>query len=536
VGFFSRRLPVPGEFPGREPEPEPEPAGGNGESRSLHRIAPASSPVGPDADGPANAGQDGRHAPPPPLTDRSKCPSRPHANEEPRIHLGVCVSSGEEVSLSLAQLERPVHIQGGTGERKTLILAHLTERFIALTDAAVVYVDLSEDQAAANYVTDAAKQHGRPKRLLSTVSEHVSAWFDPMKPIYPLTQDHVVQAKDYFMAALSLSHQGKHRFWGKVNDIAFLRAFKALAARGVTEPHVEDVRQELERTSRVVRKQDMVEALLEFEQLATQRVLYRGSPADEIDYDQVLESKMVVYLLLGVLLNSAAAGVGALNAWGAVSAAIRRKRRGLPPRRLILIIDEYAMVAHSDAYRLLVVLCRKFGITLIVANQSTQQLREAGNDQIVFDSTPTKLWMSPLQDDIEIIRGLSKETWKQRKGLSYRGLSISNQVSEFRDPTAERNDVLDTAFTPMEGYLIEFGRGYVEPLRFRFEPPWTVEQWAELGERPLPMREDAKVATKPSLAPTNVPLDNAAHKRRQDVLRKILVAAKDRESWEPKSS
>ena len=198
----------------------------------------------------------------------------------------------------------------------------------------------------------------------------------------------------------------------------------------------------------------------------------------------------------------------------------------------MLIIDEYAMVAHSAAYRVLVVLCRKFGITLIIANQSTQQLKESGNDQTVFDSTPTKLWMSPLQDDIETILGLSKQTWKQRKSQSHKKLSVLNQVSEFRDPMAERNDVLDAAFTPMEGYLIELGHGHVEPRRFRFEPPWTIEEWEELENRPLPMRADAERAARKKRKPQAVALDSPERKRRQKTLQKLLSKKKELESWE----
>ena len=453
------------------------------------------------------------------------------SDAESRIFLGVDVASGKDVYLSLSQLKRPTHIQAGTGEGKTLVQAYLAERFISTTDAAVVFADFSEDQAAAHYVIDAAKRAGRTSRLLSTVPEHASAWFDAFKPIYPLTEETVVQAKDYVMAALSLARQGKDRYWGKVNETTILRAFKSLAAKGVTHPDQEDVRKEVEGVSRGVRKQDAVEALLEMEQLATQRVLYRGDPAHEIDYDQVLEEKEVVYLLLGVLLNSAAPAVGALNVWGAVSAAIRRKRRGLPRRRLVLVIDEYAMVAHSSAYKVLVVLCRKFGITLIIANQSTQQLKESGNDQTVFDSTPTKIWLSPRGDDIETIRGLSEETWKPRKGHSFRGLSVSNQVSEFRDPKIERNDVLGAASTPMELYLIEFGEGHKEPRRVRFTPPWTVEDWEEMENRPLPTRDKASTSalTPP---PKPAPINSKERKRRVAVLTRLLAKKKDLESFE----
>lgn len=193
------------------------------------------------------------------------------------------------------------------------------------------------------------------------------------------------------------------------------------------------------------------------------------------------------------------------------------------------------MVAKAEAFENLVTQCRKYGIApLVLANQSTQQLKKSGNDQTVFDSTPTKLWLSPHGDDIETVRGLSKEVWKKRKSQSMRGLSVSNQVSEFRDPIAERNDVLDAAMTPMEGYLMEFGQGHKEPRRIRFEPPWTVEEWEEWDNRPLPMREELPLegSYESNLEPESPRVSSEDEKRRLAVLKRLLTKKKDLESWE----
>ena len=481
-------------------------------------------------------GHTGRKSGPPLAPKPDKRPKPLRVDVGSTFSIGPDLQTGEIVDLSFSQLKRPVHLQGGTGERKTLFQVHLAERFIALTDAAVVYADFGEDQAGANYVLDAGKRFGRTTRLLSTVPQHRSATFAPLKPAYPLTLETAVSAKDYLMAALGLGHKdGKNVFWGKVNNISILRAMVALAKAGVTHPTLGDVLHQLEQTARSVRKQDAVEAVLEIEQLATQRILDPTDDKNEIDYDRVLENREVVYLLLGALLNSSATAIGGLNVWGAVAAAIRRKRLGLPRRRLLLIIDEYATVANSEAFSHLVTQCRKFGIApLVLANQSTQQLQKSGNDQIVFDSTPTKIWLSPHGDDIETIRGLSKETWKKRKGQSMHGLSIANQISDFRDPTLERNDILDAAFTPMEGFLIEFGQGHKEPRRIRFEPPWTVEEWEEFENRPLPMREDLPLegSYESNLEPESPRVSSEDEKRRLAVLKRLLTKKKDLESWE----
>ena len=51
------------------------------------------------------------------------------ADDEPRILLGIDVANGKKVYLSLSQLRRPTHIQGGAGERKTLLQAYLAEEY-----------------------------------------------------------------------------------------------------------------------------------------------------------------------------------------------------------------------------------------------------------------------------------------------------------------------------------------------------------------------------------------------------------------------
>lgn len=476
-----------------------------------------------------------RGSPVPPPVIKVK-PRTSQIDPGPGIPIGPALDTGEIIGLSFSQTKRPVHIQAGTGDGKTLLQSHLVERFIAKTDAAVLYVDFGEDQAAANYVRDAAKKHGRTFRLLSTVPEHASSTFNAFKPVWPLRKETAVLATNYLATSLSLDHgEGIKAFWGKVNNITLLRSMNALIDAGVTHPDFRILATQLDKTARGVRKQDAVEALLQIEQLAPYDILCAGDPENEIDYDRVLENREVVYLLLGTLLNPPARSIGALAVWAAMLAAIKRKRQGLPHRRFVLNIDEYASVAAAKAFSDLVTLSRKFFVSLILANQSTQQLRQSDTEQVVFDNAPTKFWMSPLGYDIETIRGLSKEVWKKRKGKTTHGLSVANQVSEYKDPKTERNDVLGAAFSPLEGYAIKLGEGYQEPTRFRFEPPWTIEQWTELENRPLPMRKELEAQSRHVQPQIHLPANTKEQRRRRAVLRRILEEKKEMESWKPAS-
>ena len=411
------------------------------------------------------------------------------------IPLGHSPITGELVEIPVDDLTLPAHIQGPTGHGKTLLQSYI---FVKLVESGMggMFTDFSEDQAAINYMLSNLKKTGRPVHFVSPVSEHDSAWFDPFASLPELTTATAVLYKDFFMAALSLAHKGQHQFWGKINDIALLRTFINLARAGVTRPDFDDLQRELGRVAKALRKNDVIEAQIEIEQLAVQRILQPGDPKKRIDYDLFWEEDQVGVYACSALLNSAAPAIVALHIWAAIAAAMRRRRKGLPRKRLVLNIDEWAMVGHVTGYQLLLVLCRKLGIgPLLLANQSSAQLAETSTEQLVFDNTPTKLWLAPLGDDIETIKGLSREVWKDKVNRTINGLSSTTQIAAFRDPTIEHNEVLSVALTPMQGYYIRLRNGMLEPTPFIFEPPWTLEEWLEFEQTPLPMRDDAKDAS-----------------------------------------
>ena len=92
--------------------------------------------------------------------------------------------------------------------------------------------------------------------------------------------------------------------------------------------------------------------------------------------------------------------------------------------------------------------------------------------------------------------------------------------------------MLDATFTPLEGYLVELGRGYKAPRRVRFEPPWSIDEWARLANRPLPMKDAVKAGNGRKRQRKRIEASSSEQSRRLQVLQKILTERKQLESWE----
>ena len=107
-----------------------------------------------------------------PASPRSAQPSPTRSHEENaeiRIPFGIDVKTQQAVSIPCSLFKHHMYVGGGSGARKTLVLAYLARMLIEHTDAAVVFADFEEDQFAANYLHDVAENHDASFRLLSGI-------------------------------------------------------------------------------------------------------------------------------------------------------------------------------------------------------------------------------------------------------------------------------------------------------------------------------------------------------------------------------
>ena len=455
------------------------------------------------------------------------------------IPFGVDAESGETVFVPISAFEQHGVIRGMTGSGKNLVMAYFLSWLIRNSNAAVISVGFGFDFFTSHWIRQAAKEANRPYVLFSSNPDHASLPFHPLRAVSPLTETNVISATNYLLTALSLDSGGtKNSYWDKVNAISLLRATTLLESTGVEYPTLRDYVKALESASKNVRKQDAAEALLAIEEVSRYPQLSPKENEPQIDYDRVLEEGQIVDLQLNVLADPPASKMGALHVWSAVQAAIRRVEAGKPKRDVYVVIDEAAaVIGGSKLFRDLITLARKFGVRLILAYQSENQMR-LGNGldlrHIIFENTAFKFYLTSIGEDIDVIRDLSKDVWKQKKGKSIKGrYGVSNQISEYLDPEIDRNDVLTSSFEPLTGWLLLFGQTYQPPRLVRFDPPWTREEHAKLANTPLPMR-DAKIA-KPNVKQNEtvkVPVSAPERKKRHAAIRKVVEAKIDAERWE----
>jgi hypothetical protein len=237
------------------------------------------------------------------------------------------------------------------------------------------------------------------------------------------------------------------------------------------------------------------EAQLAAESLVSYAQLEEAQDPDRrIVARRAIEEGETIYGFFPTLLEPPTRMIGALLVWSFVLDAMRRTYAGLPPKRVIILIEEFASVAAAKAFSDLLTLARKYHIALILLNQTSAQLmsRERDMRPVVLDNTALKVWFTPLGDDIDLLRSLSRDVTKSRgKTTSSRGLSGSVSLGEVYEPMLERNDALDTTFRGLEAFVIanDFS-GHREPIRMRFIPDVTREEHARLSNTPLPKRPE----------------------------------------------
>lgn len=457
---------------------------------------------------------------------------------EPKISLGVHAATGRPIEVPVSLLGRHAHIMGMTGASKSLSATSIACQLIQKVPGACVAVpDFGGDQYEFHRIRLAALGVGKRFRFLSTNPADDWDTFEPLRAVTPLTWAGIPRAASYCVSSLSLDHAegfGKSYF-SRMNYAVFVRTFTELVTEGFVTPTLRDLAERISHAARRTRLSDLSEAQLAAEQVLPYEQLSAASDPDRhIDVARCLEDGEVVYGFLPTLMEPPARMIGALLVWSFVLEAMRRSYAGLPPRQVFILIDEFASVAAAKAFADLLTLARKYHIALILLNQTSTQLVSRDRDlrPIVFDNTALKIWFTPLGDDIDLLRGLSRDVTKPRgKTVSSRGLAGSVSLSEVYEPDLERNDVLGTAFTGLEAFVIanEF-RGHQEPQRLRFVPEVSREEHARLSNTPLPKRQGPRPAWRPGGARSQ-PAD-PARAARVAALAATLAGKRRDENWQ----
>jgi hypothetical protein len=337
-----------------------------------------------------------------------------------------------------------VHISGRTGSGKTaaalMSMAMQILRNGAQSDdpnqkSPIIVIDLKGDRAFFNSVRDAAREHGRKFRYLSTRAGDDYHFFDPLQ-IFHLGSVTPIQLASVFVRAFSLDYGLIYGglYFTHQNMGALLDAANEIISQRHSAPTIGALSRILDRLSKSAYNKDArhiqlcLKFLAECEQVNIES--HDTPPANSIDMLRVLEDSEVVYFYLELEGEAPSLRqIAAFALYTLVQAAKERRALGLPTRSTYVIIDEFYHIAGKSFGELLSTV-RHLGLHMMLANQTTSQLEnhDKALPSIISTNTVAKIaytltseeareWSLESGEKKELLRGFSRDPLKHEFGL-----------------------------------------------------------------------------------------------------------------------
>ncbi len=209
--------------------------------------------------------------------------------------------------------------------------------------------------------------------------------------------------------------------------------------------------------------------------------------------------------------STTARQIAGLGLYTLINAAMQRQRnlsaedRYRPLPHAWIFVDEFQEVA-GRSFAALLARASKFGISIIMANQTTAQLQNRDLDlsHVVRDNTLLKMYFTVTgKQDIEELQAFSKDTRVDLGAVTHSNGIASSSVSrserETIRPRLEKNDILDTSSTKNECFaILDDLTGHHEPIRLR--PEYAIERhdFNALKRTPLPRKATQQEAAEPT--------------------------------------
>jgi hypothetical protein len=379
-----------------------------------------------------------------------------------------------------------MHIRGRTRSGKTsLAILPLIEQLIPdYTNAEnlrardpVFVFDLGGDQALFHQVKRLAESQNPPRKFRFLSLERNDDWdhFDPFQAVAH-GEDRVIRIANMLIEAFSLDNGLIYggSYFTQQNLAALLRVARQLFREEKRSLSLAEIADYLDKPAnrRAIRDADQVRMtfhfLLEYEQLKPDQ---STDPNRMIDMLRALNDGEVIYFFTPTLNETTTARqIAGLGLYSLLNAAIQRKRRGMPSRRCWVFVDEFHELA-GRAFAALLAQSGKYGLSLIMANQTTSQLdtRDTALAKVVFDNTHVKQYFTVTSYlDRKSLEDLSQtEERVLEGGYSHRvlqGTTFNARVVV--EPTLKHNAILETSGTAGQSFLvIDDGSGHKDPIR-----------------------------------------------------------------------
>jgi len=392
-----------------------------------------------------------------------------------------------------------MHIRGRTRSGKsslaiTPLLAQLARPYDAYApdgtlikdfkDAIFIF-DLGGDLALFNLAKKLAG-NDRMFRFLSLEEDDDWHYFDPLQAATD-ESDRLIRIAILLQQAFSLDHGLVYggSYYSQRNLIALLNVARTVAQR-VRRTKVRADIGEIASYLEQEKVKDAEEIRMIFQFLLEYRQLQPPDPlADNvINMRRALEDAEVIYFFCPTIGEAMTARqIAGLGLYTLINAAIERVRllspqkRGKPLPHAWVFVDEFQELA-GRSYANLLAQASKFGLSLIMANQTTTQLatRDIGLADIVRDNTFAKMYFTVTgEEDIKAIQCFSKESSRMLSSESESAAALNFDSSQRRGwqesivPALRTDEILHTSSTDRHCFLIlDDGTRHREPIRL-----WT---------------------------------------------------------------
>lgn len=358
---------------------------------------------------------------------------------------------------------------------------------------AIFIIDLGGDLALFNFAEELADAKGREFRFLSLEDEDAWNYFDPFESAGH-GKKRVVQIAVLLQKAFSLDHGLAYAasYFTSRNLQALLDVVRKLYEKSgsgsVTLDEVADYLEEANvKDAEEIRM--IFRFLTEYPQLKPFDIYETPNPIreDVINLERSLAESEVVYFYLPTLSESITARqIAGLALYTLINAAQKRVRKpenqgGKPLPHAWVFVDEFQQLAGSS-YADVLAQASKFGLSLIMANQTTTQLevRNLNLADIVRDNTYAKIYFTITgEQDIKALMSFSME---DRDTLAdspkiMTGLD-DGSVHEFLTTVLRTDEILATSATNQHCYvLLDDGTGHREPVRLWMDYAMSIQEF-----------------------------------------------------------
>lgn len=365
-------------------------------------------------------------------------------------------------------------------------------------DAIFVY-DLGGDLALFNAVREKAKTLGRTFSYFS-LDPKCSYYFDPFQSV-KADELRVIRICNLLVEAMHLDYGLVYggSYYTQRNLAGLLRvADRAVQARQAGKTTgLRDIAEYLD--SHREKDEDSIRMafmfLLRYEQL-----MPAANDPNVIDLARAIAERHVVYFFTPTMGEaSTARQLAGLGLYTTVNAAMQLaslrpatdRERPLP--HCWGLVDEFQEIA-GRAFAALLAQASKFGLSLILANQTTTQLesKELSIADIVRDNTLAKIYFTVTgKRDIEELQTFSDEDRDVLHSTSTTPMQLSlsgmrEGQAEFITPMLRKGEILDTSATFGQAFaIIDDGKGHREPARIQCSHALSFAEYRKLRNTPL---------------------------------------------------